>query len=108
MTSYPTDGRKVAPPHPGGVVADVLDSARISMRQAAAAIGMSPTGLNKVLTGQSPVTAATALRLAAYIGGSPELWMRMQADFDLWHEGQRLAAELKAIVPAPGRKDIAA
>lgn len=92
--------RKAPPPHPGAIVADVLDTGRISMRQAAAAIGMSPTGLNKVLRGESPVTAATALKLAAFLGGSAELYMRLQAEYDLWHERRRLAGELAAIRPA--------
>lgn len=98
--SYPAGPRKVAPPHPGVVLAGTLDDARISLRQAARAIGMSPTGLNKVLHGRGPVTAGTALRIAAYLGGAPELWLRMQMDFDLWHERQALAGILQAIEPA--------
>lgn len=98
--SFPARSRQVAPPHPGEVISGALDDARITRRQAAAAIGLSPTGLNKVLNAQGPVTASTALRLAAYLGGSPDLWLRLQAEYDLWHERERLAAELAAIRPA--------
>lgn len=104
MKSYPNEGRKVAPPHPGSVIADALQSAGISMRQAALAIGMTPNGLYKVLVAKTPVTASTALRVEAYLGGSAEVYLGLQADFDLWHERERLASELAAIVPPPGRK----
>lgn len=100
MASITAKPRKVAPPHPGSIIAGLLEENRISMRQAATAIGMSPTGLNKVLLGESPVTAATALRISAYLGGTPELYLRLQADLDLWNARQDLAAELAAIVPA--------
>jgi addiction module HigA family antidote len=102
MKSIPAGPRKVAPPHPGEILATALEDARVSLRQAAKAIGMSPTGLNKVLLGQSPVTPATALRISAYIGSTPELWLRLQAEYDLWFERQRLADELKRIEPASG------
>jgi len=98
--SYPAGPRMVAPVHPGQAIAGALEDSRISVRQAARSIGMSPAGLNKVLLGQGPVTAGTALRIAAYLGGTPELWLRMQNDFDLWHEREELAGILQAIEPA--------
>jgi len=102
--SLPAGPRQVAPPHPGSVIADALAGAGISMRQAAKAIGMSPTGLNKVLLGESPVTPATALKISAFIGSEAEMWMGLQVDYDLWHERRRLATELAAIVPAEDRQ----
>ena len=99
--SIPAGKRKVAPLHPGTVVADILEDARVSVRAAAGAIGLSHTALDKVLKGISPITVDTALRLAAYIGSTPEHWLRMQADHDIWHSRERLAAELKSIKPLP-------
>ena len=84
MTSYPARPRKVAPPHPGMIVADILDVKCISLRTAAAAIGMSSTGLAKVLEGQSPVTPDTALRFGTWLGNGPELWLNLQQAYDLW------------------------
>ena len=99
--SIPAGKRKVAPLHPGAVVADILDDARVSVRAAGAAIGLSHTALDKVLKGKSPITPDTALRLAAYLGSTAEHWLRMQADHDLWEGRERLASELKAIKPLP-------
>jgi addiction module HigA family antidote len=95
---------KVPPLHPGAVIADILDDQRVSLRTCAAAIGMSPTGLSKVLTGKSPVTPDTALRIALYFNNEAgaALWLNLQQASDLWHARARLAGELKAIKPLPG------
>ncbi len=97
MASFPARPRKVAPMHPGLVIAGILDERRVSLRTTAKAIGMSPTGLGKVLRGESPVTAETAWRIAAYFrpakrleSANPELWLRMQASYDLWHAKQAI------------------
>jgi hypothetical protein len=60
--------------------------------------------LSKVLTGKSPVTPDTALRIGAYFGNleGAGLWLNLQQAYDLWHARARLAAELKAIKPLPG------
>src|ERR1700731_2459406 len=41
-------------------------------------------GLSRVLNGKSGISAAMALRLAAAMGTTPELWMNMQPRYDLW------------------------
>jgi addiction module HigA family antidote len=99
MASIPSGRRTVAPAHPGVVVADLLEDNGVSMRGAARAIGMSSTGLNKVLLGQSPVTPETALRLAAYFGNTPELWLDMQRAHDLWNARAAIGKDVEKIKP---------
>jgi len=48
--------------------------------------------------GQSAITADTALRLARYFGTSEELWMGLQAEFDLRMARRRVGAEIEADV----------
>jgi len=103
MASRPSRPRKVAPQHPGSVVADALEGIGVSLREAARAMGMSAGGLNKVTLGNGPVTPETALRLAAYLGNTPELWLNLQQKYDLWHERERLKGELAKIKPASER-----
>ena len=97
MASIPSGRRKVAPAHPGVVIADLLEDNGVSMRGAAKAIGLSPTGLNKVLTGKSPVTPETALRLAAYFGNSPEHWLDIQQAHDLWNAREAIGKDVAKI-----------
>lgn len=100
MAEHKPRARRVAPMHPGTVLADSIEGSGLSMRQVAKAIDMSPNGLNKVLLGKSPVTPETALRLARYLGtDDPEVWLRMQMDFDLWHARAAMKDKLAAIVP---------
>ncbi|HLH92053.1 MAG TPA: HigA family addiction module antitoxin [Xanthobacteraceae bacterium] len=100
--SLPAGPRKVAPMHPGEVIADILDEQRVSMRAAAIAIGVSPSGLEKVLKGKGPVTPEMALRIEALMGGeTPEHWLTMQASHDLWHARAKLADALAKIEPLP-------
>jgi addiction module HigA family antidote len=96
--SFPAGEYKLPPLHPGVVAADALEL-RVSMREAARAIGMSLTGLNKVLTGESPVTPEDGPRFGVYFGNGPELWMNMQVAYDLYHAAEALKADLKKIKP---------
>lgn len=100
MTSYPARPRKVAPMHPGKIAAGALEDAGVSPRQAALAMDMTPQNLGKILGDrEAPITPETALRFAAYFGGTPEHWLRMQADYDLWHAAEKLKAGIRKIKP---------
>lgn len=99
MASFPARPRKVAPQHPGEVAADILDEQDVSMRAAAKAIGLSPNGLNKVLLGQGPVTAETALRFGVYFGNGPDIWLRLQNAYDLWHAKAEIGKDVAKIKP---------
>jgi addiction module HigA family antidote len=98
---YPAREPKIPPGHPGGVAADILDEQRVSIRAAAAAMGLSHNMLAKIARGEAPVTAATALRFGVYFGNGPELWLNLQQAYDLWHAKRELADELKRIEPLP-------
>jgi len=55
----------------------------IGQVEAAKALGVSLNRLNELVLGKRGVTADTALRLAKFLKTSPQLWMRLQADWDL-------------------------
>ena len=93
--------RKRAPTHPGAVIASALDGLRVAPNAAAIALGVTPQGLGKVINQKAAVTPAMALRLGTYFGNGPEIWLGLQNDYDLWHERERMKAELAKIEPAP-------
>ncbi len=73
------------PPHPGEFITEVyLAPHGVSGRELAAKLGVSPSTLNRVLTGRSSVSPEMALRLAKCLGRSPESWLAMQHSCDLW------------------------
>ena len=74
------------PPHPGEFITAVyLEPNDITGRELAGVLGVSPSTLNRVLNGLSGVSPAMALRLAKALGRSPESWLAMQSNYDLWH-----------------------
>ena len=59
--------------------------------EAAKRLGISLNGLNEIVLGKRGITADTALRLARFLKTSPQLWMRLQAGWDLRRAMQRQA-----------------
>jgi addiction module HigA family antidote len=95
-----TRRRRRAPTHSGALMREILDDhVRLPVAQAARRMQVSRQSLHAVLVGRSAVTADMALRFARLIGGAPELFLRMQANHDLWHARQKLAPVLTRIAP---------
>jgi addiction module HigA family antidote len=79
------------PPHPGEFIATVyLEPNGITGRELASKLGVSPSTLNRILTYKSSVSPEMALRLSKCIGRSPESWLAMQHNHDLWGARKRV------------------
>lgn len=79
------------PPHPGEFIAAVyLEPNNLSGRELAATLGVSASTLNRILTGSSSVSPEMALRLSKALGRSPESWLAMQSNYDLWQARQHV------------------
>lgn len=79
------------PPHPGEFIIEVyLEPNNLSGRELAAKLGVAASTLNRVLTGASGVSPEMALRLSKALGRSPESWLAMQYNHDLWKARQRV------------------
>lgn len=70
------------PPHPGEVLREWLGD--MSVTDAAQRLGIARATLSRVLNGSSGISADMALRLQAALGTSPEMWMGLQDDYELW------------------------
>jgi addiction module HigA family antidote len=76
--------KAISPVHPGEtILEDVIKPLGMSVNQLAKALGITAARLNDVVRGRRGITADTALRLARYLGNSPELWMGLQLEYDL-------------------------
>ncbi len=77
------------PPHPGEFISEVyLEPNGISARELARALDVSPSTLSRLLNGVTAVSPAMALRLSTALGRSPESWLAMQSNYDLWNARQ--------------------
>ena len=63
----------------------------ISQNRLARDIDVNPARVNDIVHGRSSITAAIPLRLAKYFRTTPELWLNLQADYDLRLARQGLA-----------------
>lgn len=71
-------------PHPGKVLRSRhLDPLGLSAAQVAEALGVSRKHVSMILRGQASVTPDMALRLGAALGTKAEVWVELQAAFDL-------------------------
>ena len=79
------------PPHPGEFISDVyLVPNSLSGRELAVKLDVSASTLHRILTGTSGVSPEMALRLSVALGRSPESWLAMQYNHDLWRARQRV------------------
>ena len=78
------------PPHPGEFIRTVyLEPFSISSRFLATKLDVSPSTLNRVIKGASGISPEMALRLSKALGRSPESWLALQDNYDLWQARQR-------------------
>jgi antitoxin HigA-1 len=78
------------PPHPGEILKeDVLPELALSVTDAAYALGVSRVTLSRVLHGRAAISADMAIRLGQWLGNGAEVWLRMQAAYDLWQAARR-------------------
>lgn len=75
------------PSHPGTVLREYLGD--ITVTEAANRLGVTRTALSRVLNGAAGISVDMALRLSAALGTSPEFWLNMQVQHDLWQAEQK-------------------
>ena len=94
---------RIQPAHavscPGSLLReDVLPELGMSVTDAAKQLGVTRPTISPVINEKAAVSAGMALKLEdwfdllGYNGGRAEMWVRMQADYDLWQARQHRAA----------------
>jgi len=71
------------PTHPGEHIAVELEELHLSATQLARQLGIPANRITEIIRGRRGVTADTALRLAAWLGTTPEFWLNLQRNYDL-------------------------
>lgn len=76
--------KKHPPIYPGEILLhDFLEPLGLSQYKLAQATGLSAIKISEIIRGKRAITAETALRLAKYLGTSPEWWLDLQSSYDL-------------------------
>jgi addiction module HigA family antidote len=73
------------PMHPGLVLNEVyMKEMGLNQSQLAVKCKCSPRKINEIVNGKRSISPDFALVLEAVLGTSAEMWVRIQAEFDLW------------------------
>jgi addiction module HigA family antidote len=88
------------PPHPGDFITEVyLKPNNLSGRELAGKLDVAPSKLSRILKGKSGISPEMALRLSKALGRSPESWLALQYNDDLWQAKQIVKLEKVRKVP---------
>ncbi len=87
------------PLHPGVVIKDILiDSTGLTISDAAQRLGVTRTTLSRLLNQHAGVSPEMALRLSRLLNTSIDMWVNLQAQYDIWNVQQHFK-DVDGIVP---------
>ena len=79
------------PPHPGEIIREFcVEPLNLTVTDAAKALGVTRKTLSALLNGKAGVSPEMAIRLSRVFGRTPEGWLRLQLQFDLWKAEQSI------------------
>jgi addiction module HigA family antidote len=89
------------PAHPGEVLLDLyLKPLGVSITAPADALGVTRKHVSEIVNGRAPVSADMAIRLGGALGTEAEIWVNMQAQYDLWEAMQKAPPKVKVLSAA--------
>jgi addiction module HigA family antidote len=79
--------KKRKPTHPGVILdEDYIKPLNLNLQMLADRLGIARNTLYKIRAGEANVTPAIALSLAEAFDTTPQLWLNLQINYDLWVE----------------------
>lgn len=79
------------PPHPGEFIESIyMEPHDISCRYLAEQLGVAASTLNRVIKGKSAISTEMALRLSKVLGRTPQSWLAMQDNYEIWQASKKL------------------
>jgi len=82
------------PPHPGEMVKEnYLKPLNISITEAALKLGVTRKTLSELINGKSGISPKMALKLSKAFNTTPQKWLNMQMQYDLWQEIQKYSPD---------------
>jgi addiction module HigA family antidote len=86
------------PTLPGEILKyEFLESLNMTQQQLADALGITRVRVNEIITGKRSITTDTAFRLAKYFNTTPDFWLNLQSNVDMWDTLQQHSDEYEKI-----------
>ncbi len=84
--------KNLKPMHPGKVLAEFyMFEMELNQTELAKLCECSPRKINEIINSKRGVSAAFAIVLEKVLGTTAEMWVRMQAEYDLWEARKKAA-----------------
>ncbi len=90
----------LAPAHPGRLLGREMQDRGLSALALALALRVPANRISEIVRGRRAISAETALRLGCYFGTGPEIWTRLQANFDVAEAERKYGAAIRKEVQA--------
>jgi addiction module HigA family antidote len=86
------------PTLPGEILKyEFLEPLNMTQQQLADALGITRVRVNEIITGKRSITTDTAFRLAKYFNTTPDFWLNLQSNVDMWDTLQQHSDEYEKI-----------
>ena len=86
------------PAHPGEILREMyLKPMRVSITEAADALGVTRKHVSSIVNGRAPVTPDMAMRLAVVFATEAQLWVNLQAQRDIWVVSQKMPPRVRPL-----------
>ena len=73
------------PTHPGEILREeYLEPLQLTQQQLADALGITRVRINEIILGKRSITPDTAFRLSKYFNTTPDFWLNLQKNLDMW------------------------
>jgi len=73
------------PTHPGEILREeYLEPLQMTQQQLADALGITRVRINEIILGKRSITPDTAFRLSKYFNTTPDFWLNLQKNLDMW------------------------
>ena len=94
---------KRQPVHPGKIIKeDYLKPLSITITKLASILDVSRKTLSKIINGRGAITPDMALRLSRAFDTTPDLWLNLQKNFDLW-QAEQTSKDWERVKPFPSQ-----
>ncbi|MFZ7134902.1 HigA family addiction module antitoxin [Avibacterium avium] len=83
------------PAHPGEVLKEYIEG--FSITEVAQKLNVTRVALSRIINGKAAVSPEMALKLGKLLKTTPEFWLTMQANYDLWQAEQRTEFDIEPL-----------
>jgi addiction module HigA family antidote len=97
-TIIESSGRMANPAHPGEILKTMyMEPLNVTITQTADALGVSRKHVSAIVNGRAAITPDMAVRLAGAFDTEPDIWINMQAQYDLWLVKRQAKPKVKSL-----------